>query len=75
MVDYNTKSFKFNGAVHYRITEKAELIGQLNYGYGTTVYTGTGRYSLREFNLTQAKLELKGSQLCIAGLHDAGTLG
>ena len=61
MVDYNTKSFKFNGAVHYRVTEKAELIGQLNYGSGTTVYTGNGRYSLRDFNLTQAKIELKGS--------------
>jgi iron complex outermembrane recepter protein len=61
LVDYNTKSFKFNGALHYRITEKAELIGQLNYGYGTTVYTGNGRYSLRGFSLSQAKLELKGS--------------
>ncbi|CCH03484.1 TonB-dependent receptor plug [Fibrella aestuarina BUZ 2] len=61
MVDYNTKSFKFNGAVHYRLTEKAELVGQFNYGYGTTVYTGTGRYSLRGFSLSQAKVELRGS--------------
>ena len=61
LVDYNTKSFKFNGALHYRVTEKAELIGQLNYGYGTTVYTGNGRYSLRGFSLSQAKLELKGA--------------
>ncbi len=61
LVDYNTKSLKFNGAVHYRITEKAELIGQVNYGAGTTVYTGSTRYSLRDFNITQAKLELRGS--------------
>lgn len=61
LVDYNTKSLKFNGAVHYRVTEKAELIGQLNYGQGTTVYTGASRYSLRNFNITQAKLELRGS--------------
>ena len=61
LVDYNTKSLKFNGAVHYRITEKAELIGQLNYGQGTTVYTGAERYSLRNFSITQAKLELRGS--------------
>ncbi|MBO0950357.1 carboxypeptidase-like regulatory domain-containing protein [Fibrella forsythiae] len=61
LVDYNTKSLKFNGAVHYRITEKAELIGQLNYGQGTTVYTGASRYSLRNFSITQAKLELRGS--------------
>ncbi|WP_375443462.1 carboxypeptidase-like regulatory domain-containing protein [uncultured Fibrella sp.] len=61
LVDYNTKSLKFNGAVHYRVTEKAELIGQLNYGQGTTVYTGASRYSLRNFSITQAKLELRGS--------------
>lgn len=60
LVDYNTKSLKFNGALHYRLSEKVELIGQINYGTGTTVYTGTGRYSLRNFNLSQGKIELRG---------------
>ncbi len=59
LVDYNTKSFKTNLAAHYRLNDKLELVGQINYGYGTTVYTGTGRYSLRNFNLTQAKVELR----------------
>ena len=65
MVDYNTKSFKTNLAAHYRINDKVELVGQLNYGYGTTVYTGTGRYSLRNFNLTQAKVELRGDNFTL----------
>ncbi len=65
MVDYNTKSFKTNLAAHYRISDKIELVGQVNYGYGTTVYTGTGRYSLRNFNLTQAKLELRGDNFTL----------
>lgn len=65
MVDYNTKSFKTNLAAHYRINEKVELVGQVNYGYGTTVYTGTGRYSLRNFNLTQAKVELRGDNFTL----------
>lgn len=60
LMDYNTKSFKANVALHYRLNEKMELVGQVNYGYGTTVYTGTGRYGLRNFNLTQGKLELRG---------------
>jgi iron complex outermembrane recepter protein len=60
LVDYNTKSFKTNLALHHRINEKVEMIAQLNYGYGTTVYTGAARYSLRNFNITQAKWELKG---------------
>lgn len=65
LVDYNTKSFKSNMALHYRINEKVEAIGQVNYGYGTTVYTGTGRYSLRNFNITQAKLELRGDNFTL----------
>jgi len=65
MVDYNTKSFKTNLAAHYRISDKVELVGQVNYGYGTTVYTGTGRYSLRNFNLTQAKVELRGDNFTL----------
>jgi iron complex outermembrane receptor protein len=65
LVDYNTKSFKTNIAGHYRINDKLELVGQVNYGYGTTVYTGTGRYSLRNFNLTQAKVELRGDNFTL----------
>jgi iron complex outermembrane receptor protein len=65
LVDYNTKSFKTNAALHYRINEKIEAVAQVNYGYGTTAYTGTGRYSLRDFNLTQAKLELRGDNFTL----------
>lgn len=65
LVDYNTQSFKANAALHYRLNEKVEAIAQVNYGYGTTVYTGTGRYSLRDFNLTQAKLELRGDNFTV----------
>ena len=65
MVDYNTKSFKTNIALHYRLNDRIEAIGQVNYGYGTTVYTGAGRYSLRNFNLTQAKLELRGDNFTL----------
>lgn len=65
LVENNVKSFKFNGALHYRITEKVEAIVQVNYGYGTTLYTGTGKYSLRNFNLTQAKAELRGDNFTL----------
>ncbi len=60
LMDYNTKSLKANLALHYRLNEKMELIGQVNYGSGTTVYTGTGRYGLRNFAITQGKIELRG---------------
>jgi iron complex outermembrane receptor protein len=65
LIDYNTKSLKANAAVHYRLSEKIEAIAQINYGYGTTAYTATGRYSLRNFNLTQGKLELRGDNFTV----------
>lgn len=60
LVDYNTKSFKTNLALHHRFSEKVVFIAQANYGYGTTVYTGAARYSLKNFSIGQYKLELKG---------------
>lgn len=65
LVDYDTKSLKIGGAVHYRITDKIEAIGQVNYGFGTTVYTSNGRYSLRDFSLTQGKVELRGDNFTL----------
>lgn len=65
LVDHNTKSLKFNAALHYRLNEKVEAIAQVNYGEGTTLYTGTGRYSLRDFKITQAKLELRGNNFTL----------
>ncbi len=61
LVDYGAKNYKINGALHYRISDRSELSYTLNYGAGTSVYTGAQRYSLRNFEITQHKLELKGS--------------
>ncbi|GEP88870.1 TonB-dependent Receptor Plug Domain [Chitinophaga terrae (ex Kim and Jung 2007)] len=59
VVDYNTKNLKLNGALHYKIKEDLEALIQGSYGYGTTVYTGADRYSLRNFNMGQYKAEIK----------------
>jgi outer membrane receptor protein involved in Fe transport len=61
LVDYDTKSLKTSTSLHYRFTDKLEAIAQVNWGTGTSVYTGTDRYSLRNFSIGQYKLELKGS--------------
>ncbi|HVI43820.1 MAG TPA: TonB-dependent receptor [Chitinophaga sp.] len=59
VVDYNTKNLKLNAALHYKITENLEALIQGSYGSGTTVYTGADRYSLKDFNMGQYKVELK----------------
>lgn len=59
LVDYNAKNLKLSGALHYRVTDRAELSYVVNYGAGTSVYTGAQRYSLANFSIIQHKLELK----------------
>ncbi len=61
IADYTTKSLKLNGALHYRINDKIEAVIQGNYGFGTSLYTGSDRYSIKNFTLWQGKAELKGS--------------
>ncbi|MDJ1496842.1 TonB-dependent receptor [Cytophagaceae bacterium DM2B3-1] len=65
LANYNTHSLKLSGALHWRITEGVEAILQANYGTGTTVYTGSDRYSLANFNLGQYKAEVRGSNFFV----------
>lgn len=61
-VDNTTESVKIGGALHYRLNDNLELLGQFNYGSGSTVYTANDRFVLDNFSITTAKLELKGSE-------------
>lgn len=67
LVDYNTKSLKASGSLNYKITNTIEAIAHLSWGSGTSVYTGSDRYSLRNFSIGQYKLELKGEDFFIRG--------
>ena len=67
LVDYDTKSLKTSTSLHYKINSTVEAIAQLNWGTGTSVYTGTDRYSLRNFSIGQYKLELKGQDFFLRG--------
>ncbi len=75
LVDYNAKNLKANVGLNYRISDNVELVYLLNYGAGTSVYTGAQRYSLKDFNIQQHKLELKGSNFYVRGyttIEDSG---
>lgn len=67
LVDYNTKSFKTSNSIHYKLSNSVEAIAQANWGAGTSVYTGSDRYSLRNFSIGQYKLELKGQDFMLRG--------
>jgi iron complex outermembrane recepter protein len=59
IVDYDTRNLKLNAAVHYKIAKETELIASSNFGYGTTVYQGDNRYSLKDIQFFQNRLELR----------------
>ena len=59
IVDYNTKNFKAQSSLHFMLTPKTELIYALNYSTGTTVYQGDNRFSLKNIQFWQNKLELR----------------
>jgi outer membrane receptor protein involved in Fe transport len=67
LIDYGASSLKLSGAAHYKFNDNLEAIAQANWGTGTSVYTGTERYSLRNFSIGQYKLELKGKDFFLRG--------
>ncbi len=58
LVDYDTRNLKLGAAVHYRLKKDLELIYAFNFGYGTTVYQGDNRYSLKDIQFYQNRFEI-----------------
>ena len=58
LLNPNTTNYKLTGSLHYKLTEKTELVGAAYFGTGNTIYTGSDRYSLKDFKIAQYKIEL-----------------
>lgn len=54
----NTVNFKLSGSLHYKLTPKTEATLAAYWGTGNTIYTGSDRYSLKDFKMGQYKFEL-----------------
>ncbi len=65
LVDFGAENLKFNTSLHYRVTDNLEASYTLNYGYGTSIYSGAQRYSLNNFSIAQHKLQLEGDNFMI----------
>jgi len=64
LVDYDTRNYKANFALHFRTrpsmeAQSPELIVSTNFGSGTTVYQGDNRFSLRNIIFLQNRLEFR----------------
>ena len=67
MVNPNTVNFKLSGSVNYKITSNLEASFAGNFGTGSTVYTGSDRYSLKDAKISQYKLELRSKNWFVRG--------
>ncbi len=54
----NTVNFKLGGSLHYKFSENTEAVLAGYWGTGNTIYTGSDRYSLKDFKMGQYKLEV-----------------
>ena len=64
LVDYNTKNYKANAALHFKLFpakkfESPELILAGSFGSGTTVYQGDNRFSLKNILFFQNRIEVR----------------
>lgn len=58
LADYDTRNFKANLGLFYKIRKDINLIYSFNFGSGTTVYQGDNRFSLKGIRFYQNRLEI-----------------
>jgi outer membrane receptor protein involved in Fe transport len=59
VINNTTRSVKINAGVYFKLNNKTEASLTGNYGTGNSVYTGSDRYSLKDFKMGQYKLEIR----------------
>jgi iron complex outermembrane receptor protein len=59
LVDYNTRNMRLGGSLHYRFRNQFETFIQGNFARGNSVYTAQNRFSIRNFDITNLRGEIK----------------
>ncbi|MGC1243378.1 MAG: TonB-dependent receptor [Chryseosolibacter sp.] len=73
--NYDAKSIKGDVALHYRPTDKLEVLYNYRFGGGSSVYQGSQKYALRDFTQQFHKLELKSANFFVRGYVTATDAG
>ena len=71
----SARTIKGDAALHYRINDKVEVIYAYRYGGGNSIYQGTEKYALRDFNQQFHKLEFKGDNFFLRSYLSATDAG
>ena len=73
--NYDATSIKGDVALHYRPTDKLEILYNYRFGGGSSVYQGSQKYALRDFTQQFHKVELKGNNFFLRGYITATDAG
>ena len=76
LTDYTAQTIKADAGLYWRPKgDDLELSFVGKYGYGTTIYQGTNRYNISNFDMQQYKLEIRNNNFFVRGYlteDDAG---
>ena len=75
LVDYNTRNMRVGGALHYRFNNQFEASVQGNFARGNSVYTAQNRFSLRNFDITNFKGEVKSPDFYVRAYYTIDNSG
>jgi iron complex outermembrane recepter protein len=75
LIDYGAKNIKANLGLYYRINDDLELSYLYNGGFGTSIYTGAQRYSLKNFGIEQHRLQLRADNFFVRAYMTAEDSG
>ena len=67
LVNYKANNIKFNTELQFKFTEDMSLSLATFYGKANSMITGIDRLALRDFAITQHKLELNGKNFLVRG--------
>jgi outer membrane receptor protein involved in Fe transport len=65
LVDNDAQNIKVGASLNYRLSDAIEASYTFNYGYGTSVYSGAQRYSLKNFYISQHKVQVDGDNFMV----------
>ncbi len=76
LTDYNAESLKVDWGVYFRPWENDFEIAYVGkYGAGNTIYQGTNRYNIKNFQLQQHKLEIRNDNFFVRGYITSDNAG
>lgn len=75
LVDYNTRNMRVGGSLHYRFNNQFEALVQGNFARGNSVYTAQNRFSLRNFDITNFRGEIKSPDFYVRAYYTIDNSG